>query len=78
MDAYFERLPDVFEHRDNEFAQRFFNNLWPGYRVEPALLERSQRLLAEHGDRLPTLRRQLLEANDDLQRAIRCREFAAS
>ncbi|MEX2031492.1 MAG: ERAP1-like C-terminal domain-containing protein, partial [Dehalococcoidia bacterium] len=76
MERYFQRLPEIFEQRDNEFAQRFFNNLWPGYRVEPELLRRSERLLAEHGDRLPTLRRQLLQANDDLQRAIRCREFA--
>ncbi|MCK9485728.1 MAG: aminopeptidase N [Dehalococcoidia bacterium] len=78
VERYFERLPEVFEHRDNEFAQRFFNNLWPGYRVDRSLPERSQHLLAEHGERLPTLRRQLLEANDDLERAIRCREFAAS
>ncbi|MEX2373333.1 MAG: ERAP1-like C-terminal domain-containing protein, partial [Dehalococcoidia bacterium] len=78
VERYFERLPEVFEHRDNEFAQRFFNNLWPSYRVEGALLERAQRVLAEHGERIPTLRRQLLEATDDLQRALRCREFAAS
>jgi hypothetical protein len=78
VERYFQRLPEIFEQRDNEFAQRFFNNLWPGYRVEPELLRRSERLLAEHGDRLPTLRRQLLQANDDLQRAILCREFANS
>jgi aminopeptidase N len=78
VERYFQRLPEIFEQRDNEFAQRFFNNLWPGYRVDPDLLRRSERLLAEHGDRLPTLRRQLLQANDDLQRAILCREFANS
>ena len=78
VERYFRELPDIFEHRDNEFAQRFFANLWPGYRVEPATLRRAEALLAEHGDRLPTLRRQLLEAIDDLNRALRCREFAAS
>ena len=78
VERYFERLPEVFEHRDNEFAQRFFTNLWPGYRVEETILEQAHRILQAHGDRLPTLRRQLMEAIDDLQRAIRCREFAAS
>jgi hypothetical protein len=35
-------------------------------------------LLAEVGERNTLLRRMLREANDDLLRAIRCREFAAS
>ncbi|MEX2375637.1 MAG: M1 family aminopeptidase, partial [Dehalococcoidia bacterium] len=77
-ERYFAQLADIFEHRDNEFAQRFFANLWPGYRVEEAILERANSLVQQHGDRLPTLRRQLLEAVDDLQRAMRCREFAGS
>jgi aminopeptidase N len=77
-ERYFARLPEVFEHRDNEFAQRFFANLWPGYRVEEVIAERARAVLAAHGDRLPTLRRQLLEAIDDLERAIRCRDYAAS
>ena len=77
-DQYFDRLAEVFEQRDNEFAQRFFANLWPGYRVETAVLEKASRVLEAHGERLPTLRRQLLEAIDDLQRSMRCREFAAS
>ena len=75
---YFDRLAEVFEQRDNEFAQRFFTNLWPGYRVEETILQQANDVLRQHGDRLPTLRRQLLEAIDDLQRALRCREFAAS
>lgn len=75
---YFGALPGVFEQRDNEFAQRYFSNLFPGYRVEQSTLDQARAVLDEHGERLPTLRRQLLEAIDDLQRAIRCREFAAS
>ena len=77
VEAFFVALPEIFEHRENEFAQRFFSSLWPGYRVEQALYDRAQRLIAEHGDRLPTLRRQVQEACDDLMRAIRCREFAS-
>ena len=65
-------------HRDNEFAQRFFGNLFPGYRVEQSTLDKAQAVLDANGDRLPTLRRQLMEAIDDLKRAIACREFAAS
>ncbi|MGE3960591.1 MAG: aminopeptidase N [Dehalococcoidia bacterium] len=78
VDRYFAQLPDVFEHRDNEFAQRFFGNLFPGYRVEQSTLDHAQAVLDAHGERLPTLRRQLMEAIDDLKRAIACREFAAS
>ena len=77
-ERFFERLPDIFEQRDNEFARSYFGALFPGYRVERELLERGERLLAQVGDRLPLLSRSLREANDDLSRAIRCREYAAS
>ena len=53
----------------------FFSQLFPGYRVEHELLERSRLLLAEV-EAEPLLARMLREANDDLERAIRCREFA--
>jgi len=78
VERYFAQLPVVFEKRDNEFAQRFFGSLFPGYRVEQSTLDKAQAVLDAHGERIPTLRRQLMEAIDDLQRAIRCREFAAS
>jgi len=78
VDRYFKQLPNIFDTRDNEFAQRYFSNLFPGYRVEQSTLDQAQAILDAHGERIPTLRRQLMEAIDDLQRAIRCREFAAS
>jgi aminopeptidase N len=78
VDRYFRQLPAIFETRDNEFAQRYFSNLFPGYRVEQSTLDQAQAVLDAHGDRIPTLQRQLREAIDDLERAIRCREFAAS
>ncbi len=77
-ERFFERLPEIFEQRDNEFARSYFGALFPGYCVDRELLERGERLLAELGDRLPLLTRSLREANDDLLRAIKCREFAAS
>ena len=75
VERFFEALPGVARDRDHEFAQAFFGQLFPGYRVERELLERSQLLLAEVEEE-PLLARMLREANDDLERAVRCREFA--
>jgi len=76
-DKFFEVITDVFETSENEPAAQFFGRLFPT-RVDPAILERSQALLAELGDRLPMLQRKLRETNDDLERALKCRAFAAS
>ena len=62
---------------DREFATAYAGYLFPSYRVDEAMLDRSKALLAGVGDR-PVLERVLLEANDDLSRAIKCRAFAAS
>ena len=78
VERFFEQLPEVFEQRDHEFARSYFGALFPGHRVEGAVLERGERLLEEVGDRLPLLTRTLREANDDLDRAIKCRAFAGS
>ena len=67
-----------FAERDTGFARTYFGALFPGYRVDQATIEQSDALLVEIGDDAPLLRRSLREANDDLQRAIRCRRFAAS
>ena len=75
---FFERAPEVFAERQNEFTRAWFANLFPHFRIEQAVLDRSRALLDEIGDGLPLLARSLREANDDLERAIRCREFAAS
>ena len=75
---FFERAPTIFEQRQNEFARAYFGNLFPHYRIEQAVLDRSRALLEELDERLPLLARSLREANDDLERAIRCRAFAAS
>ena len=42
------------------------------------ILVRGERLIAAAGEDLPVLARTVREANDELLRAIRCREFAAS
>ncbi|MGE3856163.1 MAG: aminopeptidase N [Dehalococcoidia bacterium] len=75
---YFEALPGIFEREENEYATAYFGGLWPGYLVDRETLERAQTLLASLGDTLPVLQRSLRESIDDLERAIKCREFAAS
>jgi aminopeptidase N len=76
VEEFFRRVPEVFRTRDKEFYSDYFGALFPSYRVERGILERSQALLAEVGDELPALARMLREANDDLERSIKCREFA--
>ncbi len=78
VEAYFDALPDVFREKDREYASDFFGALFPGYRVEGAILTRSEALLSTAEADLPVLARMLREANDDLARAIRCRAFAAT
>ena len=75
VDGFFEALPQIARERDREFTQAFFGQLFPHHVIEPGLLERSRAALAGvEGE--PLLSRLLREANDDLERAIRCREFA--
>ena len=75
---FFDRVPGVFETGENQFTRSYFASLFPHGRVEERVLNRSGAALAGLGDRLPLLQRSLREANDDLERAIRCRAFAAS
>jgi len=77
VEAFFQSLPDIFRTKEREYASDYFSSLFPGYRVEDPVLERSEIVLAEAGSESPVLERMLREANDDLARAIRCRDFAA-
>ncbi|MFN2483363.1 MAG: aminopeptidase N [Candidatus Limnocylindria bacterium] len=76
VDRYFAVVADVFEHAEQRYAVAFARNLFPAYRVDAATLERSEALVTNLGERLPSLTRVLREANDDLARAIACRAFA--
>jgi aminopeptidase N len=78
VEKFFTTIPDVVRTRDREFYADYFGALFPAYRVEVATLERSERLLGEVADTVPNLARLLREANDELSRALRCREFASS
>ncbi len=78
VEKFFASIPGIFRTKDKEFAADFFRYLFPGYRVERDILQRSEAVLAGYGAELPVLARTIKEANDDLLRSIRCREFAAS
>jgi aminopeptidase N len=78
VDRFFDEVTGVFRERDKEFASDFFRFLAPTYLVERGILGRGERLVEAVADELPMLVRTAREANDDLLRAIRCREYAAS
>ncbi len=79
VEGFFDRVVEVFRaSQDKEFVSDYFGALFPAYRVEPAILARSEELLATVGDDQPVLRRMLREANDEMERSIRCRAFAES
>jgi aminopeptidase N len=76
VEAFFEAVPDVVASREHAFSSVYVGRLFPAYRVEPEVVSRTRRLVADEGDRLPTLRRMLVDAADDLERAVRCRAVA--
>lgn len=78
VDRFFGEVRGIFDSRDKEFASAFFNALFPSYRPEPGILQRSEGLLADLGGQNPVLERKLREANDELERTIKCHEFARS
>ena len=75
-DRFFEEVTKIFETEENHFAQSYFGSLFPGYLVDYELLGKSEALLAKTPPENQLLRRMLLEANDNLTRAIKCREYA--
>lgn len=72
---FFSTLPEVFDDWEPEAARAYFTNLFPWHRIEQSTRDMVSDL-AERGDIGPVLRRLLVEAGDDLERAVACREFA--
>jgi aminopeptidase N len=77
VDRFFTALPAVAAERDHAFIRAYVGALFPSYRPESALVERARATADELGAALPSLRRLLLEAADDMERAIVCRSFAS-
>ena len=78
VDRFFDQLREVFETRDHPFARSYLLTLYPAYRADPRVVDRSRALLESLNGQLPTLSRQLAEVTDELERAIRVRRFAES
>ena len=77
VDRLFAALPAVAAERDHPFLRSYVTILFPAYRPEPRLVERARAMAHEQGAEIPGLRRLLLEAADDMERAIVCRSFAS-
>ena len=77
VDRFFEALPEVAATRDHPFVRAFVGGLYPHYRPEAALVERTRAIADAQVERSPSLRRLLVEAADDMERAVVCRSFAA-
>ncbi|CAN5748947.1 aminopeptidase N [soil metagenome] len=77
VDRFFDKVRDIFATRDHPFARWYLLSLFPAYRADPQVLDRSRRMLSSLDGSLPTLSRQLAEAADDLDRQIKVRAFAA-
>ncbi len=77
VEGFFAALPAVAAERDHPFLRAYVTALFPAYRPEPALVERARAMADGHGAEMPSLRRLLLEAADDMERAIVCRSFAS-
>ena len=77
VDAFFVALPSVAATHEHAFTSAHITRLFPAYRVETGIVERARALAADEGERLPSLRRLLGEAADDLERAVACRAVAA-
>jgi aminopeptidase N len=76
VEAFFAAAPGVVASHEHAFSNAYVARLFPGYRVEEEIALRARALADAERDRLPTLRRLLLEAADDLERALRCRAVA--
>ena len=72
VNRYFESLVEVERRHDLEYATRGFARLlYPHFMVEAATLARGEAFLKEIGPDRATLRRIIIEENDELARALR-------
>ncbi|KRV46362.1 aminopeptidase [Wenjunlia vitaminophila] len=69
---YFEVIEEVWATRSIEIAMRIVSGLYPASQVSPETLRRTDAWLAQAPD-VPALRRLVLEARDELSRALDAR-----
>ena len=73
---FFDGIANLFDTWEFEAARAYWGNFLPRYRVDTEIRSHIDDVLAD-SDTTSALRRLLREAGDDLDRALRCRAFAA-
>ncbi|WP_424922043.1 aminopeptidase N [Streptomyces sp. wa53] len=69
--SYFEAIERVWAERSIQIGMDVVKGLFPGLQDDPATLSATDAWLTSHPDAAPALRRLVLEARDDLARALR-------
>lgn len=77
-EKYFAAIERVWKERSIQIGMDVVSGLFPGLQDDPATLEATDTWLKEHEDAAPALRRLVLEARDDLARALRGQECDAA
>ena len=72
VDRYFDALEQVWADRTNDTAQTIVVGLYPAYLVEPSVVERTNKFLAQR-QVPPAMRRLLIESADAVSRSLRAR-----
>ncbi|OEV12083.1 aminopeptidase N [Streptomyces nanshensis] len=75
---YFAMLEEVWRTRSIEIAMAVVRGLYPDLQGDQATLDATDGWLAAHEDAAPALRRLVLEARDDLARALRAQRCDAA
>jgi aminopeptidase N len=73
---YFEAIEGVWAERTIEIAMAVVRGLFPAHQADAATLAATDSWLDDHASAPPSLRRLVLEARDDLARALRAQERA--
>ncbi|MGW0787375.1 aminopeptidase N [Streptomyces sp. NPDC002911] len=76
--SYFEAIERVWAERSIQIGMDVVKGLFPGLQDDPATLAATDAWLTSHPDAAPALRRLVLEARDDLARALRGQERDAA
>ncbi|CAL9418913.1 aminopeptidase N [Streptomyces sp. enrichment culture] len=77
-EKYFAAIERVWSERSIQIGMDVVSGLFPSLQDRPGTLEATDAWLADHEGAAPALRRLVLEARDDLARALRAQECDAS
>ena len=73
VDRYFDELPATAKHHSGYLLPHVAEWFYPRFSLEPATVDRARAVLTQP-DLAPGVRRGLVDATDDLERALRARE----